>query len=202
MSVHSKSVAESAANRRSVRVYSGEKVPQSDLKDILRIASSAPSAFNFQPWRVVVVEDEALKQQLMGAAYGQKQVGAASAVFVIYSDMKDALENAIEFVHPGMGDRRAEAAEGIKAQFSAMSDDALAEWGVGQSYIFVGYLLLAIESLGYASSPMLGFEPDKVIELLGLPKGVRLPALISVGVGAEEGFSQHRHPLERFVTWR
>ena len=49
-------VREAAEQRRSIRAYSPDPVPREDLDEILRVTSLAPSAFNLQPWRFVVVE--------------------------------------------------------------------------------------------------------------------------------------------------
>lgn len=46
---------------------------------------------------------------------------------------------------------------------------------------------------------MAGFDVDTVKRVLGLPGHVRIPALVAIGRGAEEGFPHHRHALERIV---
>ncbi len=61
--------------------------------------------------------------------------------------------------------------------------------------------MLVAEAQGYQTSPMLGFEPDAVKKLLGLPAHVRIPALVAIGKGAEEGFPHHRHPLARITRY-
>ena len=48
---------------------------------------------------------------------------------------------------------------------------------------------------------MLGFKPDAVKALLGLPEHVQIPALVAIGIGAEDGFPHHRHTLERTVRF-
>jgi nitroreductase len=62
--------------------------------------------------------------------------------------------------------------------------------------------LLLAEAKGLATSPMLGFEPEKVKALFGLPAHVRITALISIGYPAEEGFRPHRLPSETLVDFR
>src|SRR5688572_29551917 len=91
-------VTESAEARRSIRSFTPEPVPEADLREILRVAGLAPSAFNVQPWRWIVVREPALKAQLGVAAYRQKQVISAPAVIVLYSDMTDALQQIEETV--------------------------------------------------------------------------------------------------------
>lgn len=196
-------VAQAAAARRSVRAYKQEEIPREDLERIFDVVRLAPSAYNVQPWRFVVVTDAALKAKLGVAAFGQKQVTGAPAVIVLYTDMKDALDHVDEIMHPGLpADKRAAGAAGFRESWAAKSDAEREQWGAGQGYIALGYLLLASSSLGYATSPMLGFDPAKVKEALGLPAHVMIPALVSIGRGDEEGFTHHRHPLERIVNYR
>ncbi len=195
-------VTEAAEARRSIRKYDPAPVPREDLLEILRVASLAPSPWNVQPWRFVVVEDTATKLKLQEAAYGQAQVGNAPAVIVMYSDMTDALATIEETVHPGMrGPQGDTAAEDIRATFAAYNDADRAAWGFAESNIALGFLLLAAQSHGYSTSPMLGFNPDAVKSLLGLPQDARLPALIAIGIGAEAGFPHHRHSLERIARF-
>src|SRR6476469_1942579 len=183
-------VAAAAAARRSVRAYKQEEVAREDLERIFEVVRLAPSAYKVQP-------------RLGVAAFGQKQVAGAPAVIVLYTDMKDALENVDEIMHPGIpADKRAAGAASFRESWAAKSDAEREQWGAGQGYIALGYLLLAASSLGYATSPVLGFDPAKVKDALGLPAHVLIPALVSIGRGDEEGFSHHRHPLERIVSYR
>lgn len=195
------SVTAAAETRRAIRKYTGEEISRADIEEILRVAGLAPSAWNVQPWRVKVVTRQADKDALMAAAYGQPQVGAAAAVFVVYSDMADTLEQVEDTIHPGMADRIAAESEARRSMFAQFPEDAREHWGNSQSSIFLGFLLLAIASQGYASSPMLGFDQGKVKELYGLPAHVKFPGIVAVGVAAEEGFTHHRHPLARFVEF-
>jgi nitroreductase len=193
-------VREAAEQRRSIRTYEPVPVPREDMEDILDVARRAPSAFNVQPWRFVVVETPELKERLAAAAFNQRQVHSAPAVIVLYTDMKESLENLDAVVHPGMTPEQQEATQRtIRSHFARQSEDERETWAQGQGYIALGYLLLAAEARGYQTSPMSGFDPAAVKKLLHLPENARIPALIAIGRGAEEGFPQHRLPLERIV---
>ena len=196
--------ADSAAeSRRSIRQYEASPIPEADLRQLLRLAGKAPSAYNAQPWRFVVVQNEALKSQLSAAAYNQQQIVRAPATIVMYSDMQSALERMPESVHPDLPqDKRDAAVESFRGTFATQSVEERETWGVSQSNIALGYLLLLAESMGFATSPMLGFDPEKVKSLLGLPGHVRIPALVSIGYPAEEGFRPHRLPSESLVVFR
>lgn len=193
-------VREAAEARRSIRAYEPGPMPAEDLREILRVTSLAPSAFNLQPWRFVVVETPEAKEVLAGAAFNQRQVRSAPAVLVLYTDMKDTLEHVDEVMHPGMpAPQRAASRDTILKMFAARTDEAREQWGAEQGNIALGYLLLAAEAHGYQTSPMAGFDADAVKRVLGLPAHVRIPALVAIGRGAEEGFPHHRHPVERIA---
>ena len=201
--VTQRSAADAADSRRSIRHYAAQEIPESDLRELLRLAGRAPSAYNVQPWRFVVVRDAALKQQLSAAAYGQQQIVRAPATIVMYSDMANALDRMPEAIHPDLPEEeRAKGVAGFRANFAAQTVEEREAWGNAQSNIALGYLLLLAEAEGYATSPMLGFEPDKVKALLGLPNHVRIPALIAIGYPADEGFRPHRLAADTLVDFR
>jgi nitroreductase len=192
-----------AEARRSVRRFEPTPVPESDLLELLRLAGRAPSAYNAQPWRFIVVRDEELKAKLAEAAFNQQQVLRAPATVVIYSDMADALERMPEAMHPDMPSEKREAGvASLRATFAKKSEAERESWGAEQSNIALGYFLLLAESFGLGTSPMLGFDAAKVKALLGLPGHVRIPALVAIGYPGEEGFRPHRLPIETLVELR
>jgi nitroreductase len=192
-----------ADNRRSVRQFEPTPVPEADLLELLRLAGRAPSAYNAQPWRFIVVRDEELKSKLAEAAFNQQQVLRAPATIVMYSDMADALERMPEAMHPDMPTEKRDAGvASFRASFASKSDAEREAWGAEQSNIALGYFLLLAESFGLGTSPMLGFDAAKVKALLGLPAHVRIPALVAIGYPGEEGFRPHRLPIETLVELR
>jgi nitroreductase len=124
-------------------------------------------------------------------------------VLVITSDTKNTLANLDAVVHPGMPH---EAREGFKKSvlgaLGGLPEAEQEAWGNAQANIFLGFLLLAAKSLGYDTSPMLGFKPDEVKSVLGLPAHVRVPAMVALGKGAEAGFPHHRLDPKAFVNFR
>ena len=195
-------VDEAAKRRRSIRKFLNEPVPREEIDEILRVTGLAPSSYNTQPWRFVVVADPEVKRKLAEAAYNQRQVLSAPAVIVLYTDMADALAAVDEIIPPGMdADGRTRLRSLILSSYSSLNEADRETAGAGQGYIALGYLMLVAEAHGYQTSPMLGFEPDAVKKLLGLPAHVRIPALVAIGKGAEEGFPHHRHPLSRITRY-
>ncbi|GAA5435258.1 nitroreductase family protein [Deinococcus aquaticus] len=195
-------VKEAIETRRSIRKYVQEPMNQDDLHEILRLASLAPSAWNAQTWRFAVVQDAAIKQQLQDAAYGQGQVTNAPAVIVVYSDMEDTLQTVEETAHPGMGEQGREGQrKTFDGAFGGQDVAQRGQWGLSQANIAFGFVMLAARGLGYDTVPMLGFQPDKVKEILGLPEHVQFAGLLPVGKRAEDGFPHHRHSVERITKF-
>lgn len=195
--------AEAASTRRSVRRYSDTPVADDALRTLLTLTGRAPSAHNLQPWRFVVVRDPALKAALGAAAYNQPQVSGAPVVLVLYADFEDTLAHLDEVVHPDLpADKREATIAMLQKRFGEMPVEVRGAWANAQANIALGYLLLLAATEGLDSSPMLGFEADKVKTLLELPAQATITALVAIGYGAEEGFPSHRHPVDRIATFR
>ena len=73
---------ESLQWRYATKKMNGEKIPQDKLDRILQATKLAPSSYGLTPYNVIVVEDQKLKEELQGAAYGQSQLTDSSAVLV------------------------------------------------------------------------------------------------------------------------
>lgn len=195
-------LAEIVRERRSIRDFHSEPIPPSEILDLLSLVARAPSAWNLQPWRFVVVTEQATKEALRDAANGQKQVVRAPVVIVIYSDMVDALARIDDALHPSLPpDLKEKTRETILAHFAEMPAPQRDQWGRNQANIALGYLLLILESHGYGSSPMLGFDPPKVRALLHLPDHAEVVALVAFGRPAEEGRTPHRHNTALLTRW-
>jgi nitroreductase len=196
-------VQQAIDDRRSIRKFHPEPIPRKDLEEILRQAGQAPSAWNVQPWRFIVVTDPETKALLQEAAYGQTQVTSAPAVILVTSDMEDVMAHPEAIVHPGMGEEgKARVRQTLEGAFGQQSVAQRGMWGLTQTNIALGFLMLAAQGMGYSTVPMLGFDQAKVRQILGLPEHVLFAAMLPIGKAAEEGHTKFRRPLETIVTWR
>jgi nitroreductase len=196
------SVEQAIKSRRSIRKYVQQPIDREDLQNLFELVRLSPSAWNLQPWRFHVVINEELKQKLEDAAYGQKQVTSAPAVIVVTSDMEDVLANLSETVHPGLPEgRKEEEVANLSAFFNGMSVEERGQWGLTQTNIAFGFLMIAVQGMGYASNPMLGFDQDKVRQLLNLPAHVKFAGILPIGKPDGEGHPHHRFDLSKIVTF-
>ncbi len=196
------SVDDAIKSRHSIRKFIQEPISKEDLHQIFELVRLTPSAWNLQPWRFHVITDKALKEKLQEAAYGQQQVTSAPAVAILISDMEDVLANLPETVHPGLSaERQQDEVANLSSFFGGMSVEERGQWGLTQTNIALGFLLTAIQGLGYASVPMLGFDQEKVKEILSLPEHIKFAAMVPFGKADAEGYEHHRFPLEKIVTY-
>lgn len=197
------SVDDAIQSRHSIRKFVQEPIPKEDLNQIFELVRLTPSAWNLQPWRFHVATDTQLKEKLQEAAYGQQQVTSAPAVVLVISDMEDVLANLAETVHPGLPPERQQAeVANLSSFFGGMSVEERGQWGLTQTNIALGFLLVSIQGLGYASVPMLGFDQEKVKELLALPEHVKFAAMVPFGRADGEGYAHHRFELDKIVKFK
>jgi nitroreductase len=86
-------VFEAIRNRRSIRQFTDQVVSKEMISKLVEAARMAPTAGNAQAYQMVVVRQNEQEQSLSKAAFGQKQVETASAVFVVCADLKRAMNS-------------------------------------------------------------------------------------------------------------
>jgi len=195
-------VKETIEARRSVKHYDPDHVmPEEDLAELIRLTKLAPSSFNMQNYRILVVRDAEVRQQIRAAAWDQPQVTDASVLFILCADLTAHQENpstywahAPQEVQDILGPMIQPFYEGKDTLIrdEAMRSSALA----GMS------LMLAAKDMGYDSCPMIGFDGEKVAELINLPKHYALSFMIPVGKQAQPGWERgDRLPDDRVVAY-
>ena len=86
-----KTLSQAIAGRRATPSFDGVPIPLEDLKQILDAGLHAPSGYNMQPWRFIVVQAPEQKKKLRAASYNQAKVEEASAVIVACGDVCSGL---------------------------------------------------------------------------------------------------------------
>ncbi len=76
------SVPDAIRSRRTTKKFKPDPIPGATLKELIALTLAAPSSYNLQPWRIVVVDDPAQKAALTKASYNQAQVATAPVTFV------------------------------------------------------------------------------------------------------------------------
>src|ERR1700734_1652620 len=123
-----KSLVQAIRERRSTPSFDGAHIPDVDLKQILQAGLDAPSGYNMQPWRFIVVQSPEQKKRLRGASYNQPKVQEASAVIVACGDADGWRKDLDEMLRLGRQggmpeSYAAQAASSVPAYLSGMSYD-------------------------------------------------------------------------------
>lgn len=181
-----KSLDQALRERRSTPSFDGAPIPEEDLKKIVEAGLSAPSGYNLQPWRFVVVQSPEQKRRLRAASYNQAKVEEASAVIVACGDAdgwrKDLDLMLEQGILGGMPESyAAQAKSSVPKYMSSFSSDQMKGWLNKQVMLAFTHMLLMAEVLGYDTAPMEGFEQEKVHEVLRLPMSFWVVALLAIG---------------------
>lgn len=184
--MNEKTLSEAIAERRSTPSFDGEPIPAEDLKRILEAGLAAPSGYNMQPWRFIVVQSPEQKKRLRAASYNQAKVEEASAVIVACGDAdgwRKDLDDVLQLGREGgMPESYAEQAKSsVPNYLSSFSSESMHAWLDKQVMLAFSFMLLTAETMGYDTAPMEGFEQDKVHEALKLPLSYWVVALLAVG---------------------
>ena len=171
--------------RRATSHFKRDPVPEEYLEAILQFAAQAPSGYNLQPWRFIVVREKANRERLQKAAYNQVKVAEAPVV-VIFFGIKDDWKNHIdavfqEGVRRGFG--KPEMIPGLKKQASDFLEKFIAQpvWLNRHTMIAFTAMMLVAESYGLDTAPMEGFDPAAVGKEFGLPENAEVIALLAIG---------------------
>src|SRR3989338_3426465 len=80
--------------RYATKLFDGRRLPQEKVDRLLEIIRLAPSSFNIQPWKIIVITDAELKEKLAPASWNQKQIKSCShlLVFCANSDIKGKID--------------------------------------------------------------------------------------------------------------
>ncbi len=181
-----KSLTEAIAGRRSTPSFDGAAMPSEDLHQILEAGLSAPSGYNMQPWRFVVVQAPEFKRKLRAACYNQAKVEEASVVIVACGDMDGWRKDLPDVLNMGRKggmpeSYAAQAQVSVSSYLSSFTPEQMKIWLNKQVMIAYTHMLLMAECLGYDTAPMEGFEQEKVHEALRLPLSYWVVALLAVG---------------------
>ena len=165
------------------------------LKEAIRLSTSS---YGLQPYRVFIVENPELRAKLVAASYGQAQVADASHLLVFANELNFG-EAGIDQLAATICKTRElpiKAIQGyvdyMKGNITGLPEEVRNIWTAKQTYLALGNLLNAAAELKIDVTPMEGFEPAKVNEILGLGKlGLNATLLATIGYRHEEDATQH-----------
>lgn len=194
-------------DRRSIRHYTTDPVSEEHLEMILEAARQAPSGENAQPWRFVIVKDEATRKRL-GAIAGGGSGRRFTAEFVTqkmqerFENLEDEAKKKAIFDKLTSGQVSAFLAE---APVSIVVCGRKDVWDLPyDTSAAIENMLLMVTALGLGAcwviAPCIDIrDEERLKDLLGVPEGVKVVSIVSVGHPTRPHRPRPRLPLEELV---
>lgn len=184
------SAPDAITRRRATRTFDPDRpLPEELLARVLHLATFAPSGYNLQPWRFLVVRSAGNRRKLRGCAFNQPKVSEAPVVVVVlgYQTPHRSHLPAIVDRALALGAITRETAAEIQARAGRSMGQVpdLALWATRSTMLAAATLMIAAESLGVASAPMEGFDPARIKDEFGVPDDHTVCCLIALGYAAE-----------------
>lgn len=182
-------------NRISANQFDTKRsVSQAEIEELVRLATCAPTAFNFQNWRFIAVHTPAAKERLKAVAYGQQKISDAAVTFIVIGTLEPhlGLSKALQpSLQSGLLDQAMHdswvgmATSGYADKPQRQRDEAIRSASMGAMT-----LMLAAQGMGMISGPMIGFDPAGVAKEFALTENEVPAMLVAVGYDAPGNWPQ------------
>lgn len=174
--------------RYACKKMNGTNVPEEKVNAILRAIQLAPTSMGLQPFTVLVITDPELRKKILPIAYNQAQVvdGSHLLVFCAWSNVSAAQVDEYISLIASTRNLPAESLADFKTMLLNMATNKTAEqnyeWAARQAYLAFGTAIAAAAVEKVDTTPMEGFNPAALDELLELPqKGLRSVVMLPLG---------------------
>jgi nitroreductase/dihydropteridine reductase len=186
--------------RYAVKQYDRtRKLHERDIAFLEAVVRLSPSSYGLQPYKLLVIDDDALRTQLRAVSYNQPQITDASHLLVFAIDTGLDVASVDAYFDLLCRERQVKL-EGhllqhrnaVAAAIHGMSAERRLAWATHQAYLGLGALLLAAAQIGVDANPMEGFIASRYDELLRLPEQ-SLGAVVIVGLGYRAADDRFQH---------
>ncbi|MGM9951257.1 MAG: nitroreductase family protein [Lysinibacillus sp.] len=186
----------------------GVAITEQDLKPIFTDVKLAPSAFNLQHAEYITVLNPDVKEQLHEAAYGQYKVHSASAVLIVTGDryaykqtgrLNEGLKNLGVINHCQLE----QMVKDNTLFYEERGEEFMKEEAIRNASLSAMLFMLAAKNRGWDTCPMIGFDQQRIREILRVPPTHEIVLMIAIGKEKEESrnLRGYRKPVNEFVTF-
>lgn len=175
-----------------------KKVSKEDLETLKEAIRLSASSYGLQPYKVLIIENPEIRAKIQPVAWGQSQIVDASHL-IVFANITNFGETEIDASLTNTAETRGlpiDALKGygdfMKSKITTLPEEVRNTWTAKQTYLALGNLMNAAAELKIDVTPMEGFEPEKVNEILGL-SSLKLNAslIATIGYRHEEDATQH-----------
>ncbi|SNR45989.1 Nitroreductase [Maribacter sedimenticola] len=198
--------------RYAAKAMNGEKVAEEKIERILEAARLAPTSSGLQPFEIIVVKKQQVKEEIRAVAWNQSVITDCSHLLV-FAAWDTYTADRINYMFDLTNDIRGFKNEGwenyrqmLLGSYPQKSEEENFNHAAKQAYIAFSQSISAAAFEGVDATPVEGFEPDAVDKILGLrDKGLRSTVLLPIGYRNESedwlvNLEKVRKPMEELVT--
>jgi nitroreductase len=177
-------VSTALQQRRAVKLFDKDYViTNTEIETLFRDVMLSPTSFNIQHWRFVVVTDAQQRQAMRAIAWDQAHVTDSSFVVVICADTKAWSKDTARYWR-NLPAESQHTLVGMIHNFydgreQLQRDEAFRSIGIAAQS-----LMLRAQEMGYDTCPMIGFDAEKMAEIINLPKDHVIGMMVAVGKAA------------------
>jgi nitroreductase len=189
--------------RRSIKTFESTPIAADILKELITLTVAAPSSYNLQDWRIVIIQDEVQKAAIAEACFGQQQPIQAPLTIVFAADPNAWKQDLSPIYEQGIskGVWTAETVEYFKSaipKFQASLGERTREYAIKDAMIAATHFVLAAESLGLSTCFMNGWSEEKMKNVLGMgdDPDLAIAVIVPIGYAAELRGNPGRLPFE------
>ncbi len=199
--------------RYATKAFNGQKVPKEKLDAILNAARLAPTSSGLEPFEIFVISSQELKEKIKPIAFGQNQITECSDILVFAAWDNYTVER-INAAFDQTNEQRGFKNEGwenyrqfLLGSYPQRDAKVNAEHTARQAYIAFAMALAEAAHQKVDATPMEGFDPAALDQLLGLgSKGLKSVVIMPIGYRKEDSdwlvkLKKVRRPIEKLVTY-
>jgi len=182
------SIIENLSWRYAVKKMNGNVVSDEKIETLLDAIRLSASGFGLQPYQIFVIQNPELKAKIQPIAYGQPQT-VESSHLLVFAAWNEVTEEKIDAFMNLVAETRGLPLEALSDYRGAIAGSMLgrpkemqANWADRQVYLAMGTALAAAAELKIDTTPMEGFVPAKLDDLLGLEaRGLHSVLMLAIG---------------------
>lgn len=199
---------QSIRSRRTTQLFDAARpIDDTQIEELVGIATTAPTSFNLQNWRFIAVRTQAEKERLRALAWDQVKVTESAVTFIVCGQLADASVMAARLAPSvAQGFMPAEMVsgwEGAARSLYADQPQRQRDEAVRSATFGAGTLIQAAHALGLGAAPMIGFDAEAVADAFELAADEVPVLLLAVGHPAPGNWPQKpRRPLAEVLTLR
>jgi nitroreductase len=185
----------------------------------LEAARLSPSSFGFEPWKLLIIQDPALREALKTHTWGgQKQIPTCSHYMVVLAKKAAFMRYDSQYIAHIMRDikhlddeaaaaRRGRYENFQKTDFELDGNDrAMFDWACLQTYLVMAEMMIAAASIGVDTCPIEGFHRREIENTVREKLGVDMERfgvsyMIAFGYRINPANPKTRQPMEDIVEW-